>query len=365
MFNLLISVSLRNRAVRAWCRADPDRLRRGDAAQSAGRRVSGSQPAHGHARHRGRRTGTRRGRAARHVPTRDSHERHARRRARSLGLGRRPVHRLRRVRLGHGHLSSIGSRLPSGSASCASSCRATSIRRWRRSPPSWARSCSSPSPAIRQAPWRCARSCDWVMRPRLLTIPGVAQVIPIGGEVRQYRVTLNLAQMTTLDITRAEIETALSQFGSNTAGGFVDQHAREYLIRNLARTTRLEDLENLPVAYRNGVAVRLEQVAVDRLCRTRQTRRCRPHGQAGRDPYGPEAAQRRHAQADRRDRDGVGRAQACSAEEHHHRRCPVQAGHVYQRRRSTMCCACWSKRSSSWHSSCSCSSSTGARQPSR
>ena len=102
---------------------------------------------------------------------------------------------------------------------------------------------------------------DWVIRPRLLTIPGVAQVIPIGGEVRQYRVTLNLAQMTNLDITRSEVETALKQFGANTAGGFVDQHSREYLIRNLARTTRLQDLENVPVVYRKGVAVRLGQVA--------------------------------------------------------------------------------------------------------
>ena len=102
---------------------------------------------------------------------------------------------------------------------------------------------------------------DWVIRPRLLTIPGVAQVIPIGGEVRQYRVTLNLAQMTNLDVRRAEIETALKQFGANTAGGFVDQHAREYLIRNLGRTTRLQDLESLPIAYRKGVAVRLGQVA--------------------------------------------------------------------------------------------------------
>jgi HME family heavy-metal exporter len=102
---------------------------------------------------------------------------------------------------------------------------------------------------------------DWIMRPRLLTIPGVAQVIPIGGEVRQYRVTLNLAQMTNLDVARSEVEAALKQFGSNTAGGFVDQHSREHLIRNLARTTRLQDLENLPVAYRKGVAVRLGQIA--------------------------------------------------------------------------------------------------------
>jgi HME family heavy-metal exporter len=102
---------------------------------------------------------------------------------------------------------------------------------------------------------------DWTIRPRLLTIPGIAQVIPIGGEVRQYRVTLNLAQMTNLDISRTEIEAALKQFGANTAGGFVDQHSREYLIRNLARTTRLQDLESLPVSYRKGMAVRLDQVA--------------------------------------------------------------------------------------------------------
>jgi HME family heavy-metal exporter len=111
------------------------------------------------------------------------------------------------------------------------------------------------------SPMEVREVADWVVRPRLLTIPGVAQVIPIGGEVRQYRVTLNLAQMNNLDISRNEIETALRQFGANTAGGFVDQHSREYLIRNLGRTTRLEDLEKLTVAYRNGVAVRLGQVA--------------------------------------------------------------------------------------------------------
>jgi HME family heavy-metal exporter len=112
---------------------------------------------------------------------------------------------------------------------------------------------------------------DWVMRPRLLTIPGIAQVIPIGGEVRQYRVTLNLAQMMRLDITRAEVESALKQFGANTAGGFIDQHSLEYLIRNLARTTELQDLETLTVAYRKGVAVRLGQVAaVDYAARVKR-----------------------------------------------------------------------------------------------
>lgn len=112
-----------------------------------------------------------------------------------------------------------------------------------------------------QTPMETRELADWVMRPRLLTIPGVAQVIPIGGEVRQYRVSLDTAQMSLLGIGREQVEAAVAKFGSNTAGGFVDQHAREYLIRNLGRTTRLEDLRNLPVAYRDDVVVKLSQVA--------------------------------------------------------------------------------------------------------
>lgn len=112
---------------------------------------------------------------------------------------------------------------------------------------------------------------EWTIRPRLLTLPGVAQVIPIGGEVRQYRVTLNLAQMKALNIGGEQIERALQQFGTNTAGGFVDQHQREFLIRNLGRTTRIEDLKNLTVAYPNGSPIKLSQVAsVDYAARVKR-----------------------------------------------------------------------------------------------
>lgn len=102
---------------------------------------------------------------------------------------------------------------------------------------------------------------DWVLRPRLLNISGVAQVIPIGGEVRQYRVSLDTQKMSLLGISQDQIEKAIAKFGTNSAGGFVDQHAREYLIRNLGRTTKLDDLRSLPVAFKDGVPVRLSQVA--------------------------------------------------------------------------------------------------------
>ena len=102
---------------------------------------------------------------------------------------------------------------------------------------------------------------DFTIRPQILTIPGVAQVIPIGGEVRQYRVMPDPAMMSRLDISPADIETAVRRFGANTGGGFIDQHAREYLIRNIGLTHRLEDLRNLVVATRQGHSVLLRQVA--------------------------------------------------------------------------------------------------------
>ncbi len=113
----------------------------------------------------------------------------------------------------------------------------------------------------RASPMQLREIADWIVRPRLLTIPGVSQVIPIGGEVRQYRVVPDVARMHTLDISHEQIVTALRQFGTNTGGGYIDQAGREYLIRNLSRTTRLDDLATAPVAWRSGQAILLRQVA--------------------------------------------------------------------------------------------------------
>ena len=104
-------------------------------------------------------------------------------------------------------------------------------------------------------------TADFVIRPRLLAIPGVSQVIPIGGDVRQYRVTPNIAAMAALSVGAADIEAAIRSFGTNTGGGFVNQQDREYLIRNLGRSTSLDDLRSIAVASRDGEPVLLRQVA--------------------------------------------------------------------------------------------------------
>jgi heavy-metal exporter, HME family len=102
---------------------------------------------------------------------------------------------------------------------------------------------------------------DWVLRPRLMAIPGVAQVIPIGGEVRQFQVQPDTARMAALGITHEQLEAALKGFSSNTSGGFLELNGREYLIRHLGRTSKLDDLGNLALTARNGQAVLLRQVA--------------------------------------------------------------------------------------------------------
>jgi HME family heavy-metal exporter len=120
-----------------------------------------------------------------------------------------------------------------------------------------------PIDPAKTTPMAVREYADWVLRPRLMAIPGVAQVIPIGGEVRQFQVLPDTQRMAELGVTVEQVRRALAAFASNTSGGFLSVNGREVLIRNVGRTARLEDLQQVPVG--TGTAGRrpvlLSQVA--------------------------------------------------------------------------------------------------------
>jgi HME family heavy-metal exporter len=104
---------------------------------------------------------------------------------------------------------------------------------------------------------------DWVLRPRLMAIPGVSQVIPIGGEVRQFQVQPDTQRMAELGVPLERIQRALAAFASNTSGGFLALNGREYLIRNIGRTASPDDLRKVAVGIgaTTGQPILLGQVA--------------------------------------------------------------------------------------------------------
>lgn len=110
-------------------------------------------------------------------------------------------------------------------------------------------------------PMQAREYADFVLRPRLLSIPGVSQVIPIGGEVRTLRVAPDTARLAQFGVTLTQVEQSLKGYAGNAGGGFIDLNSREYLIRHLGRSNRAEDLAGIAVAWKDGRAILLEQVA--------------------------------------------------------------------------------------------------------
>jgi Cu/Ag efflux pump CusA len=102
---------------------------------------------------------------------------------------------------------------------------------------------------------------DWTIRPRLLTIAGISQVIPIGGGVKQYQALVSPEKLKQFGITIEQVSAALEKSNVNTTGGFVDAQSQEYLVRNLGRFYTLDELKNTTVAYRNNTSIRLGDVA--------------------------------------------------------------------------------------------------------
>ncbi len=112
------------------------------------------------------------------------------------------------------------------------------------------------------SPMEIRTLADWVVRQRLLTIPGVSQVFAMGGDRKQFQVLVNPDSMLSYGVTLQEVETALERSNSNVTGGYLDgQGPNELLVRSLGRIQSVEDLRKLVVKIRSGRPVLLAQVA--------------------------------------------------------------------------------------------------------
>jgi HME family heavy-metal exporter len=105
---------------------------------------------------------------------------------------------------------------------------------------------------------------DWVIRQRLVTVPGVAQVIAMGGGRKQYQVLANPESMLKYDVTLGEIERAVENSNSNATGGYLDQAGKELLVRSLGRLRDIRELENVVVKSTGSRSILLNQVATIR-----------------------------------------------------------------------------------------------------
>jgi CzcA family heavy metal efflux pump len=104
-------------------------------------------------------------------------------------------------------------------------------------------------------------AADWTLRRRLLAVPGVAQVIPIGGDVRQYQVDVRPERLAAYGLTLEDVIEAVEETNANSSAGFVAQGGQEYLIRGIGRVDAIEDIGDTAVAVIEGVPVLVRDVA--------------------------------------------------------------------------------------------------------
>ncbi len=106
---------------------------------------------------------------------------------------------------------------------------------------------------------------DWIVRPLLRSIPGVAEINSQGGYVKQYQALVNPDRMNYYGLKLNDIYAALARNNANSGGGVLPHYAEQYLIRGVGLIQGLADIENIVLKERNGVPVYMRDVAEVKL----------------------------------------------------------------------------------------------------
>jgi len=101
---------------------------------------------------------------------------------------------------------------------------------------------------------------DWYLRYQLETVPGVAEVTTIGGFVRQYQVNLDPSKLRAYDVPLSTVIDRVRASTNEVGGRLLEMGGAEYMIRGLGYLRSLDDLENVPVATKNGTPVLIRDI---------------------------------------------------------------------------------------------------------
>lgn len=106
---------------------------------------------------------------------------------------------------------------------------------------------------------------DWIVARQLYGTPGVAEVNSFGGLLKQYEVAVNPDRLKGMNITMAELFTALEKNNANTGGAYIDKKPNAYFIRGIGLVTSLEDIRHIVIKTVNGIPVLVKDVATVQL----------------------------------------------------------------------------------------------------
>ncbi len=113
----------------------------------------------------------------------------------------------------------------------------------------------------RMEPMDLRALADWTIRPRLQSIRGIAEVLTIGGGVKQIQVQPDPNRLAAFGVTFEEIEAAVSRAAGNATSGYLQAGPREIMVRNLGMTTRLEDIAQTVIKTVGSRPVLISDVA--------------------------------------------------------------------------------------------------------
>jgi CzcA family heavy metal efflux pump len=102
---------------------------------------------------------------------------------------------------------------------------------------------------------------DWNIRPLLLSIGGVSQVVVIGGEYKQFQILASPQKMNYYNVSLTELLKAAEEANQNAAGGFMSEYSNEYIVRGIGRTSDLNELGRSLIKTVDGSPVTIADVA--------------------------------------------------------------------------------------------------------